>query len=364
MEECSILQQRLHNQLLGSTHFATAEETVQWMGAVQGQDYGPGLWAIGLRTPTAAKEDILQALADKKIVRSWTMRHTIHFVALKDVHWMTQLTKERMLKRYKNHMEKEAGLEEKELKRGLDIFYTALEGGKLLSRPAMREVLEEAGMNTNKQRFYHLLWYAAQCGVIFIGPMEGKQQTLGLVEEWAPKTASLTNEEALHHLAERYLKSHGPASAKDFSWWSGVTQKEAEFGFELAESKLFTRDERGVEYWHLPNNPVISQKVPDKVQLIYSLDEFLIGYKDRTAALSEEMQAKIDPQRTGYVFPILFKGEVIGSWKPTVKKEFLSMDFTLATSLAIPLELLNQEALRYSDFFDLTLADITVKRIE
>lgn len=358
-----LLQQRLHNQRLHASSFATAEEVVRWMGAVQGQDYGPGLWAIGLRAPMIKKTDILQALEEKKIVRSWTMRHTIHFTALEDVRWMVQLTKERMLKRYKNHMKTEANLEEPELRESLDVIEKALEGKRLLSRPAMREALEEAGIDTSKQRLYHILWYAAQNGLVFIGPMEGKQQTFGLVNEWAPEAQVLTNEEALQKLALRYLQSHGPASAKDFSWWSGVTQKEAQLGFDLSEAELFDRDDKGVEYWYVPTYLPTSTGSNNKIHLIYSLDEFLIGYKDRTALWSEAQAEKLDPGKTGYVFPILLEGEVIGSWRPRVKKQTLSMQFTLATPKDIPREWLNKEAERYGNFFDLPLADVNVQRI-
>ena len=362
MERRSILQHRLNNQLLSYSKFNSAEETVQWMGAVQGQDYSPGLWAIGLRTPNATKEAIEKSLMDKKIVRSWTMRHTIHFVAIEDLQWMIHLSKDKMLKRYKNHMKKEAGLEEITLQQSLDVFSRALEGEKMLSRPALREVLEAARIDTSKQRLYHLLWHAAQNGLIFIGPMEGKQQTFGLTADWAPKAELLSREEAIHKLSIRYLQSHGPASTKDFAWWSGLTQKEAALGFQLAKSELFATDESLVEYWSLPNDE-LENLSSHKIHLVYGLDEFLIGYKDRSAALTEEVQSKLDPKKDGVFFPLLYEGKVIGSWKPTIKKTSLSMQYTLATSLEVPEALLMSEAERYSFFFNLTLLDVSIERI-
>ncbi|MBM6615523.1 AlkZ family DNA glycosylase [Desemzia sp. RIT804] len=363
MEKQALLQHRLNNQLLSNVQFETVEETVKWMGAIQGQDYAPGLWAMGMRAPSLTKADIERSLEDIKIVRSWTMRHTIHFVAIEDLHWMVQLSKEKMLQRYKNHMKKEAGLEESILSQSLDVFVKSLEGKKLLSRPAIRETLETAGIDTSKQRLYHLLWHAAQKGLIFIGPTEGKQQTFGLTADWISNVKPLSREEALHKLTVRYLQSHGPATVKDFSWWAGLTQKEATLGFHLAESELFIRDESKTEYWYLPSEQQTNTLVSEKIHLIYSLDELLIGYKDRTASWSREMQSKLDPQRTGYVLPILLNGEVIGSWKAVVKKENLFMEFTLATSLEIPVDLLNDEAEQYSRFFGLTLVDVAVYRV-
>lgn len=105
MEKRLILQHRLNNQLLNNCKLNSAEETVQWMGAIQGQDYSPGLWAIGLRTPNVTKEAIEKSIMDKKIVRSWTMRHTIHFVTMEDLRWMIHLSKDKMLQRYKKSYE-------------------------------------------------------------------------------------------------------------------------------------------------------------------------------------------------------------------------------------------------------------------
>lgn len=64
MDRQKILHYRLQNQLLVGSETTTAEEVVKWMGAVQGQDYNPGLWAIHLRMPYTDREDILQVLSD------------------------------------------------------------------------------------------------------------------------------------------------------------------------------------------------------------------------------------------------------------------------------------------------------------
>jgi hypothetical protein len=79
-------------------------------------------------------------------------------------------------------------------------------------------LLEEAGISTNNQRGYHLLWYTAQTGLICMGPREGKHQTFVLLDEWVPGTKELSKDEALALLAERYFTSHGPATIHDLTW--------------------------------------------------------------------------------------------------------------------------------------------------
>ena len=42
-----------------------------------------------------------------------------------------------------------------------------------------------------------------------------------------PKTKPIQRDEALTKLAVRYFTSHGPATLKDFVWWSGLTVRDA-----------------------------------------------------------------------------------------------------------------------------------------
>ncbi len=93
----NIAYQRLASQRISGARFDKPEEVVRWMGAMQAQDYGQALWAIGLRTRGATVADIEQAIADRKIVRTWPMRGTIHFVPAEDAQWMLKLGAARML---------------------------------------------------------------------------------------------------------------------------------------------------------------------------------------------------------------------------------------------------------------------------
>ena len=84
---------RLHD----STRSESALETVKWMGTLQAQDYENGLWAIGARTKNVTRADIEAAIARRKIVRTWPMRGTWHFVPATDVRWMQELLASRVL---------------------------------------------------------------------------------------------------------------------------------------------------------------------------------------------------------------------------------------------------------------------------
>jgi ribosomal protein L16/L10AE len=84
-----ILRRRLAAQRISTGALATGAladpgEVVSWLGAVQAQDYLAALWAVGLRTTDAREKEVEQAISDRRIVRTWPMRGTLHFVGAAD----------------------------------------------------------------------------------------------------------------------------------------------------------------------------------------------------------------------------------------------------------------------------------------
>src|ERR1700738_5479190 len=82
---------RLANQHIYTPRCARPDAVVSSLGALQAQDYSAVLWAIALRLPASTESDIRQAIIDRKIVRTWPMRGTLHFAAAADVRWMLAL---------------------------------------------------------------------------------------------------------------------------------------------------------------------------------------------------------------------------------------------------------------------------------
>jgi hypothetical protein len=80
MTNLGIAYLRQHNQLINRHPFQKPEEVVQWLGAVQAQEYPDSLWAIGLRIPNITEAGIERAIAGRTILRTWPMRGTIHYV--------------------------------------------------------------------------------------------------------------------------------------------------------------------------------------------------------------------------------------------------------------------------------------------
>ena len=327
MAHTEIARRRLANQRIDGEKFEKPEEVVRWLGAVQAQDYAQALWAVGLRMKSATMADVERAINDGKIVRTWPMRGTLHFVPPEDVRWRLELSASRILARDGRRLA-QLGLDLEIIERCKELFYEALRGNRRLTRPEMMQVLEETGIGTQKQRSYHILWYLSQDALICPGPMQGKQQTFVLLDEWVPDSRELSREDSLAELAARYFASHGPATVHDFAWWAGLTVTEARTGVEATESGLVSQKIDGKEYWTAADTPDHTARNGSGVHLLPAFDEYLLGYKDRGAALTAEDALKVIPGKNGIFLPtIVVDGMVVGTWKRKLKKT--SVDITL-----------------------------------
>lgn len=329
---------------------------MQWLGAVQAQDYLGALWAIGLRMSHATEAKVEQALADRSIVRTWPMRGTIHFVPAADVRWMLQLLTPRMLASSAARM-RQAGLDEKVFSRSRNIFINALQGGNQLSRTAMYKLLEAAGISTNEQRGLYILHRLSAEGLLCFAARQGKQPAFALLDEWVPDAISLPYAEALAKLALRYFTSHGPATVQDFAWWTGLTVADAKNGVEMIKSDLRYEVIEDRTYWFKTLAPA-GKDLSHIAYLLPNYDEYIVGYTDRSAVLDEEHTQRLD-SRGNVLFShtIVIDGQVIGAWKRVpLKKDAVVIETKYVAPLAkTQNRAVNIAAERYGAFLGLPI---------
>lgn len=352
-----IVHKRLIAQMIVTQPFTKPADVVRAFGAVQAQDYGQALWAIGLRTQGATRETVERAIADGTILRTWPMRGTIHFVASEDASWLLSVSAARTIGRAKSR-HTGLGLDDNKLRRAGDILEEAL-AGKQLPRPDVMQALTKAGLDTSEQRGYHMLWYWAQLGKVCIGPMSGKQQTFALLREWAPNQRELSPGEALSELALRYFTSHGPATVEDFCTWSGVLRAEAKIAVAQLAQKLASDVFEGKTYWFDPHLSAASPADLADEYVLAGFEEYLLGYKDRAAVLDPTFSAA--PTKNGVFFPIMVAhGRVVGTWKRVVAAKAITIRFEPFEPLDIQtMRRFHQKAQAYGAFMQLPIVIVT-----
>ncbi len=329
MTNMEIARQRLCNQHLTLADFETPGEVVAWFGAVQAQDYLGALWAVGLRMRQATEAVVERAIADGIIVRTHPMRGTWHFVAAADIRWLLRLMAPRSVAN--NAMwYRRLELDEATFAKSSAVFAETLQGGKQLTRQELAAALARAGISTADLRLTFLLNRAEVEGLICSGARRGKQFTFALLDEMAPGAKTLERDEALAELARRYFTSHGPATAQDFAWWSGLAAADARAGLALAQSHLIQEVIDGQTYWLAPSTST-APAAASTAYLLPPYDEYTVAYTDRSAVLDP---AYAEQTGNGIFSPIIVvNGQIVGIWKRALTRDAVSLTPTLFTPL-------------------------------
>ena len=307
---------RLAEQILTGVPAASPAEAVRWMLAMQGQDFPGAKWSIGLRS-NSTEVDVEATFDAGEIVRSWPMRGTLHLTAAEDLPWMLSLTASRAMAGAAQRRSALA-ITPDEIERARELAIAALPGGTTRTRASLLEVIAAGGVSTAGQRGYHILWSLAQSGTLVLGPTSGREQTFGRLEAWVANPRRLERDEALGELAARYFRSHGPASVEDLVRWSGLTVRDVRLGIAVAGTALATLEVGGKALLmgaeaHDLAAAIAAKEAP--VLLLPGFDEYVLGYKDRSAMLAPERSDVIVPGGNGmFKATVVVDGEIVGTW--------------------------------------------------
>lgn len=348
-----IPRQRLLNQHMAQPGFKQPGEALAWLAAAQAQDFYGAKWALGLRTQAATDEQIERAFDEGAILRTHLLRPTWHFVTPADIGWLLALTAGRV-QAVNATMYRRLGLDGATFKRSNEALARALQGGQYLTRDELRGALQQAGISTEGPlRMSYLMMRAELDGIVCSGPRRGKQFTYALLEERAPQARRLERQAALAELARRYFLSRGPATAHDFARWSGLTVSEARQGLEAVKGQLQQEQAGGQVYWFPPPRPAGQEPAP-RAYLLSAYDEYLSGYKDRSAVVSAENGARLSALGNALGYVIVIDGQVVGSWKRSLRKDAVVIETNIFKRPAEAEErAVSEAAQRYGAFLQL-----------
>src|SRR5579872_6586401 len=314
-----ITTRRLHFQSLTRPRFERAEDVVEWLGAVQSQDLQGARWAVAQRTVGGSAAGLDQAIDAGTILRTHVLRPTWHLVPARDLRWMLELTAARIRPTLKSQA-RFCGVTDDMTAKAKRIIAKTLAGGHHMTRAELGTVVPHRTMALG-----HVLMHAELDGIICSGPLKGTQHTYALLDERVPAHRTLEREEALALLAWRYFRSHGPATLKDFVWWSGLSTIEAKLGITNARG-LVSETIGGTTYWLSDKAVATAQR--GRLHLLPNFDEFLVAYADRTASYSGS------DNNLALTNTVVLDGRVIGTWKRTFKGQEVRLQMRLFTKVA------------------------------
>src|SRR4030095_1502737 len=149
-----------------------------------------------------------------------------------------------------------------------------------LTRAELGDSLHRARLPMTGNRLARVVMHAELEGVICSGRRRDGQFTYALLAERAPNARRLPRDEALASLGERFFRSHGPATIRDFAWWSGLTTADGKRAAEMIRPRRELID--GLPYGTIGESPRATAR-DQQLHLLPIYDEYLIAYRDRKA---------------------------------------------------------------------------------
>lgn len=329
-ERARLIHARLAAQSLAVPAFDSAAAAVAAFGAMQGQDLPGLISSIALRLTGSAEDRVARVLADFNsgaLVRGYPMRGTVFGLAGVDARWITELAakpKEWEAPRRRAGL----GIEPEHVSLAREVTERVLaEHPRGLSRADLFAKWVSAGVSPDGGVGYHLSTYFIACGLLIYGPHNGKDNNLVLAREWLPENSSLEarfngdRTAAAAALLDAYLFSHGPASIRDFAWWTKLPLREiraalplmgeriAQWGSDGSGEALYARGD-------LEELMTAAGSRLDATYLLPGFDELVLGYPDRLALLTEEQHKILAPGNNGvFMKAIVRRGQIVGTWR-------------------------------------------------
>ncbi len=357
MTPMNIAYQRLLNQQIALQAFQKPDEVVRWLGAVQAQDYAAAKWAVAQRTKGITDSAVDQAFNEGEFLRTHVMRPTWHFIAPEDIRWLLALTAPRV-HAANAYQYRRLELDKTIFKRRNAALTKAFRDGQQLTRAELASVLQQAGIEANDLlRVTYLILGAELDGILCSGARRGKQFTYALLDERVPAAKTLSRIEALAELTRRYFTGHGPASAEDFIWWSGLTRADVRSGIEMVKPQLGHEVVNGRTYWFAAS--ITTAKVSRQAAyLLPNYDEYIVGYTDRSAIFNSSHADKLDaPSNPLFQHTLIINGQVAGTWKRTLKKDAVIIELKPFASLTkSEKQTVSAAAEKYGEFLELPVA--------
>lgn len=140
---------------------------------------------------------------------------------------------------------------------------------------------------------------------------------------WLPDVdlEAVTVQEAQVQLIRWYLAAFGPATVEDMAWWSGLTKGQTRRALHALGEKTVevTLQGLGASYVILRDDlQLLREAKPAKapvINLLPSLDPYIMGYRDRTRFLDPERRQQVFDRAGNAIATVWVDGRVVGAWQ-------------------------------------------------
>lgn len=282
----SLRARRLAAQrLTPATACKSAEEAALAVIGVQAQDLRAAALALRSRVPGLTRS----AISAAPLLRTWTVRGTVHLIATSDRPWLHALFAKRNVRVFGARFERFGITEEVNAMRRDVVELCAVPR----NRPSLLCALVERGHPSLQQGPINTFvpWLSAQ-GLIVT-------DAAGLLHAADPPPA-VDPDEALAILGARYRAGYGPCDAYDLAKWSSLPITQARRALECAGPQ------NDIDAWPTDDTP--------PCLLLAAFDTLMLGYRTREPFVAAEHDHHI-LRGGGMLKPVVLnRGAATGTW--------------------------------------------------
>ncbi|MBO7604057.1 MAG: AlkZ family DNA glycosylase [Bacteroidales bacterium] len=307
---------RLLSQQLICQQFATPAQVVDYMGAIQAQEYRLMRWAVGMRTLRPSLSAFKKAFDGGQIIRLHLMRGTWQLVSAVDYYPLLRLCAPKALSVIKGWMSSnKISIPDHEVAKIRPILVSAAERLGSVTKEDFVQALSEKDIHMDDHRLSYHIRLSELDGVLCSGDLLPMKASYALSERKIPSSTGLSREEALLLLTRKYFRSRQPATLEDFVWWSGLNINDCRRGIQMAGDYLHTEKRDGRSYY-LTDDVRTRGFRKGRYLLIPPYDEYLIAYKSRDVVLPPDFSHKAHNNMGTFQPVIAADGLICGNWSP------------------------------------------------
>src|SRR2546430_3806768 len=317
MTSGDVLSQRAVNratlgrQLLLHRATMSAAEAIGHLVGMQAQAPNAPYVALWSRLADFDPGELATLLRERRVVRGWFQRTTVHLVTARDALALRPLTQAVAARMF-------AGSPFSRGVAGLDVA-RLLPVGRALLEEAPRTRAELGRLLADRFPGHDGVSMAFAVNVlvpVVQVPPRGiwgasGPAALAPLESWLG--APLDPESSVDALLLRYLGAFGPATVKDAQMWSGLTRLR-EVADRLRPRLRTFRDESGAELFDLPDAPRPDPGTPAPPRFLPEYDNLLLSHADRSRVIPDGRPVPLPPGNGGNVGTVLVDGSFRATW--------------------------------------------------